>query len=72
MTVLRVPAGPWQSVPGALPAGTLAVGVLDGLLLRETAEPGGASLSGPGDLIEPWSARPALPWTRSASCSPAS
>jgi hypothetical protein len=63
MPVVRAPAGRWARPGAALPAHTAALGVLDGLLLRETAEPGGAALSGPGDLVEPWPLRPELRWT---------
>ena len=62
MTVVRVPAGAWRPPAGGLPAGTVAFGVLEGLLLREAGTRARASLSGPGDLVEPWSAAPDLRW----------
>jgi hypothetical protein len=68
MAVLRLPAGQVDpSDVGRPPHGTVALGVLEGLLLRETSEPGGAAISGPGDLVEPWDMRPELRWT---ACSP--
>jgi hypothetical protein len=64
MPVLHAPAGRRPREGDALlPPGTVAVGVLDGLLLRETPASGGAALSGPGDLLEPWTVRPELRWT---------
>jgi hypothetical protein len=59
MPVVCASVGPWR--PAGVPAGTAALAVLEGLLLRETREPGGASLSGPGDLVEPWTAE--LRWS---------
>jgi hypothetical protein len=67
MPVVRVPSGTWRPSSATLPPGTVALGVLEGLLLRETGAPGGASLSGPGDLVEPWGAHPELRWT---ACGP--
>jgi hypothetical protein len=63
MTVVRVPAGTWRPPAGGFPPGTVAFGVLDGLLLREAGSRARASLSGPGDLLEPWSAAPDVRWT---------
>jgi hypothetical protein len=66
LPVLAVTAGAWEPpAAAALGAGTIALVVLAGALLRESPD-GDAQLLGPGDLIEPWRRRPAR-WT---ACTP--
>lgn len=69
LPVLTIGAGPWAPPARApLGAGTVALVVLGGLLLRETAHAGGAhttALVGPGDLVDPW--RTVARWT---ACTP--
>jgi hypothetical protein len=67
LPVLSLPPGRVDASAWTLPPGTVALVVLEGLLLREPLARDGAALSGPGDLVEPWSLRPGLRWT---ACAP--
>ena len=59
LPVLSVEDGPWAPPePASLGTGTVALAVLDGLLVTADRE-----LTGPGDVIEPWGA----PWI---ACTP--